>query len=133
MGSIAHEDDGGEGVAEQEFTNAGEDEKHATEENIGTAECDVSLAEGGIVCIHGTYTVALFPADPLHPMSSTERGKRATQNPITATGVGLPKVLRRAPAVLFWGERYSFSNCSGDKLRKVFVRWRPRLSIPLSL
>lgn len=32
----------------------------------------------------------------------------------THIGVGLPKVLRRSPRTTFWGDRYNFSNSSGE-------------------
>lgn len=76
-----------------------------------------------MVKVRRTDTVAVkTPPDPLHPMNCAERGSRATQKPMTATGVGLAKELRSSPFTLFCGDRYSFSNCSGDKERKVFVR-----------
>ena len=46
-------------------------------------------------------------------MRSKERGLKHKRKPSKARGVGLAKVLRRSPLTLFWGERKSFSNCSG--------------------
>jgi hypothetical protein len=38
VGAVAEEDDGGEGVSEEEFKHAGEDEEHAAEEVVCASE-----------------------------------------------------------------------------------------------
>lgn len=57
---------------------------------------------------------APLPPAPLQPIKSQARGVNEMRNPTIAIGVGLPKVLRRSPLTLFCGDRYSFSNSSGD-------------------
>jgi hypothetical protein len=123
MRAVAHEDQKGEVVAENEFEQTCDEEQETAEPDTAGIRCRGEPSSAAPShCLFKSANLEHVVRAGIHVLSSMDKGNTATEKPMMARGVGLANLLRRSPGTSRFGLRYSFSKSSGV-IVMVLERW----------